>query len=172
MDNSPPSRVNVQIGRKEPPAGWWKLNVDGAANQIQGIAGTGGVLRDDNSSWVGGFVTNLGSCHATMAEIWAIYHELWLAWNNGCRTLIVETDSQVAIQLVNHRTDSLHLYDALLTAIRRKISQDWVVNLIHTYREGNRVADWLSKHSLVYLYGMYELETPPEELQPLLHDDL
>ncbi|CAL1409622.1 unnamed protein product [Linum trigynum] len=89
----------------------------------------------------------------------------------GYRALIIETDSQLATQLVKNRMDPLHPYAALLTAIRRKISQDWVVSLVHVYREGNRVADWLSKHSLVYPFGMHELDSPPPELLPLLQDD-
>ncbi|CAL1377728.1 unnamed protein product [Linum trigynum] len=96
---------------------------------------------------------------------------LKLAWRHNCRTLIVETDSQLAIQLVKDRSDPLHPYVALLMAIRRLIAQDWIVNLFHVYREGNRVTDWLSKHSLVYPYGTHELETPPYELLQLLQDD-
>ncbi|CAL1399438.1 unnamed protein product [Linum trigynum] len=161
-----------QVGWKPPPAGWRKLNVDGAANGSQCIAGAGGVLRDADSSWIGGFVSSLGLCSATMSELWSIYHGLKLAWKLGCRTLIVESDSQLTIQLVNNRMDPLHPYAAPLAAIRLKNAQDWIVNLVHVYREGNRVADWLSKHSLVYPYGMHELETPPNELLSLLQDDL
>ncbi|CAL1360456.1 unnamed protein product [Linum trigynum] len=74
--NPLPMRINAEIGWKAPPSGWRKLNVDGAANQNLGIAGAGGVLGDDSSTWIGGFVSSLGSCTATMAELWAIYHGL------------------------------------------------------------------------------------------------
>ncbi|CAL1395909.1 unnamed protein product [Linum trigynum] len=164
-------RALTEVGWKAPPTGWVKINVDGAAKGEQSLAGAGGVIRDVSSSWVRGFVSRLGSCSAALAELWAIYHGLKLGWNLGYRAIIIETDSQLAIQLVKNRKDPLHPYAALLTAIRRKISQDWVVNLVHVYREGNRVADWLSKHSLVYPYGMHELDSPPQELLPLLQDD-
>ncbi|CAL1380493.1 unnamed protein product [Linum trigynum] len=169
--NLAPNRVLTDIGWQPPPAGWTKVNVDGAAGGSQGLAGAGGVIRDSNSCWQGGFVSNLGSCSATLAELWAIYHGLRLVWNKGYKTIIIESDSQLAIQLVKNRSDPLHPYAALLSTIRRKISLDWVVNLVHTYRKGNRVADWLSKYSLVYPYDMYELEKPPQEALHILQDD-
>ncbi|CAL1361155.1 unnamed protein product [Linum trigynum] len=168
---STPSRTMTEIGWKPPPTGWVKINVYGAASGSQGPAEAGGTVRDASSAWLGGFVSSLGTCSAALAELWAIYHGLKLGWNLGHRTLIIESDSQVAIQLVNNRLDPLHPYASILSAIRRKIAQDWVVSLVHTYREGNRVADWLSKHSLVYPYGMYVLDSPPPELLPLLQDD-
>ncbi|CAL1393263.1 unnamed protein product [Linum trigynum] len=64
-----------------------------------------------------------------------------LAWNNGCRTLQVETNSQLAIQLINSENDLIHPYATILSAIRRKFGLDWLVRITHIYREGNRVAD-------------------------------
>ncbi|CAL1382868.1 unnamed protein product [Linum trigynum] len=94
-----PQRTLSQIGWKPPPPGWLKLNVDGASNNPKGIAGEGGLLRDTSSSWVGGFVVSLGTCSAAMSELWALYHGVNLAWKLGCRTHIVENDSQVASSL-------------------------------------------------------------------------
>ncbi|CAL1405807.1 unnamed protein product [Linum trigynum] len=105
-----------------------------------------------------------------IAELWAIFHGLDLAWKTGCRALILESDSQLAIQLLKNRHDPVHPYATLLSAIRRKISQDWLVRITHTYREGNRVANWLSKHSLVYPYGMYEFANPPTGLVSILQE--
>ncbi|CAL1407041.1 unnamed protein product [Linum trigynum] len=169
---SPPAqRIQAEIGWKLPPPGWWKLNVDGASNGNPGVAGAGGVLRGSDGRWAGGFCASLGCCSAVMAELWGLYHGLDIAWRHGCRTLMVESDSKLAIELVNNRTDPLHPYATLLAAIRRKIAQDWVVRLSHVYREGNRVADWLSKHSLVYPYGVHEMPNSPQALVPLLRED-
>ncbi|CAL1413418.1 unnamed protein product [Linum trigynum] len=164
-------RTPTEIGWLPPLAGWDKMNVDGAANGSQGPAGAGDILRNAEGRWTGGFVCNLGSCSTILAELWGIYHGLGVAWQQGCRTLILETDSQMALQLIDKRTDPLHPHATLLAAIRRRIAQDWVVKLAHTYREGNRAADWLSKHSLVYPYGKYELTAPPQRIQHIIGDD-
>ncbi|CAL1352197.1 unnamed protein product [Linum trigynum] len=77
----------------------------------------------------------------------------------------------MAIQLIEKQNDPVHPHATLLAAIRRKVARDWVVRIVHTYREGNRVADWLSKHSLVYPYGKNELDLPPQGLRQILGDD-
>ncbi|CAL1363580.1 unnamed protein product [Linum trigynum] len=169
--SAPAHRTLRDIGWIPPPAGWMKMNVDGAANGTQGPAGAGGALRDHLGRWNKGFVVNLGTCSAVQAELWGIYHGLGVAWQAGSRTLIVESDSQLALQLIEKRNDPIHPQAAILTAIRRRLAQDWVVKLVHTYREGNRVADWLSKHSLVYPYGKCVLDLPPQGLNSILSDD-
>ncbi|CAL1362249.1 unnamed protein product [Linum trigynum] len=165
------TRVVQNVGWKPPPQGWYTLNVDGASCGNPGPAGTGGCIRDSSGRWVSGFVGNIGTASAALAELWAVFHGLEVAWNTGCRTLKMESDSRLAIELINNRLDQVHPYSTLLSAIRRKLSQDWLVSISHTYREGNRVADWLSKHSLVYPYGMHELANPPQGLGSILQED-
>lgn len=49
-----------------PPAGWFKLNVDGA------FKGCGGLVRDDLSLWVASFGHNIGFCTTFTAELWGV----------------------------------------------------------------------------------------------------
>ncbi|CAL1352198.1 unnamed protein product [Linum trigynum] len=72
-------RVYREISWIPPPAGWIKVNVDGAANGSQGPAGAGGALRNHHGVWIKGFVANLGTCSAIQAELWGIYHGLDMA---------------------------------------------------------------------------------------------
>ncbi|CAL1355853.1 unnamed protein product [Linum trigynum] len=169
---APADRVLAQVGWTPPPEGWLSLHVDGASSGNPGPAGAGGVLRDSSGRWVAGFVANLGAATAALSELWAISYGLDIARKAGCSFLQVASDSQLAIQLISTRQDPIHPYATLLTAIRRKIGSDWVVRIAHTYREGNRVADWLSKHSLVYPYGMHELADPPNGVTSILRDDM
>ncbi|CAL1358846.1 unnamed protein product [Linum trigynum] len=165
------NRVVTDIGWVAPPRGWCKLNVDGASQGNPGKAAAGGVFRDDQRRWLGGFCYSIGDCSAACAELWAIKQGLEMAWRRDLRLLIVESDSRLAIDLIQHRVDHVHPLASLLRSIRRLVAQDWLVNIVHTYREGNRVADWLSKHGLVYPHGMYELVDPPAPLRPILQDD-
>ncbi|CAL1371901.1 unnamed protein product [Linum trigynum] len=79
---------------------------------------------------------------------------------------------KLAIDLINSRADPVHPHSTILTAIRRLMTQDWMVRIVHTYREGNRAADWLSKHSPVYPFGTYELAEPPRDLKKILLEDM
>ncbi|CAL1356848.1 unnamed protein product [Linum trigynum] len=169
--NSKPERMDQMVGWVAPPNGWMKLNSDGAAQGINGLATAGGVLRDKNDNWKGGFCCKIGTGSAILAELWGIHQGLILARNHGVQFLILETNSKLAIDLIKNREDPVHPHSTILNAIRRLLTQDWVVQLVHTYREGNRVADWLSKHGLVYPFGVHELANPPSELSRILTDD-
>ena len=79
-----------------PPTGWVKLNTDRCYKVNPGLASGGGLLRDEDGKWIKGFDYNIGICTVTMSELWAIYHGLTLAWNEGYRRVLVETDSRSA----------------------------------------------------------------------------
>ncbi|CAL1409602.1 unnamed protein product [Linum trigynum] len=123
--------------------------MDGASQGNPGMATAGGSLRDDEGDWIGGFVSKIGEATALLAELWGIHQGLQFTWRKGYKFLILETDSTLAIDLIKNRTDHVHPHSTLLHLIRGLLAQDWIVKLVHTYHEENRVADWLSKHSLV-----------------------
>ncbi|CAL1375172.1 unnamed protein product [Linum trigynum] len=165
-------RVLANISWVAPHRGWMKLNVDGASAGNPGQAGAGGLIRDEHGRWQAGFVAMIGEATAALAELWALFHGLNLAWKFRCTNLLIETDSQLVIQWLKSRSDPLHPYASLLASIRRRMAQDWLVNITHTYREGNRAADWLSKHSLVYPYGVHEFVNPPTGIGSILQEDM
>lgn len=43
------------------PEGWMKLNTDGSSIGNLGMAGCGGVIRDDRGCWIAGLANELGS---------------------------------------------------------------------------------------------------------------
>ncbi|CAL1391272.1 unnamed protein product [Linum trigynum] len=98
----------VDISWTPPSRGWVKLNLDGASNGNPGLAGAGGVLRDEAGQWISGFVAKIGEASAVLAELWAFYYGLELAWKAGCRTVMIESDSQLAIHLIHDRQDAVH----------------------------------------------------------------
>ena len=52
-----------------PSFGFIKINVDGVVSLRIGKSNYGGVFRNENAKFVGGFVTNLGSCSMLEAEL-------------------------------------------------------------------------------------------------------
>ncbi|CAL1358711.1 unnamed protein product [Linum trigynum] len=99
---TPVNRVMADIAWSSPVEGWVKLNIDGASNGNPGMAGVGGVLRDSMGHWIVGFMAKIGEATAALAELWAFYHGLDIAWKSGYRQIVVESDSQLAIQLLNN----------------------------------------------------------------------
>lgn len=84
-----------------PPEDWQKINTDGASKGNPGMAGCGGVIRDDCGWWVASFGMNVGCCSAFKAELWGILKGVELSWNQGIRKLVVESVSLYIISLLN-----------------------------------------------------------------------
>ncbi|KAF7812282.1 Polynucleotidyl transferase, ribonuclease H-like superfamily protein [Senna tora] len=51
---------NPTFGWKSPKEGWFKIIVDGSRFEESNIISCGGVIRNSEGSWVGGFSKNLG----------------------------------------------------------------------------------------------------------------
>jgi hypothetical protein len=49
----------------------------------QGVAGCGGVIRDQTCRWIAGFVKKVGFANAYIAELWGAYEGLKLARSRG-----------------------------------------------------------------------------------------
>ncbi|CAA7018343.1 unnamed protein product [Microthlaspi erraticum] len=74
------AREERLIGWSPPEGDWIKLNTDGASRGNPGSAAAGGVLRDAEGQWCGGFAINIGRCSAPLAELWGVYYGLCMAW--------------------------------------------------------------------------------------------
>ncbi|CAL1358611.1 unnamed protein product [Linum trigynum] len=99
------------------------MNTDGAAQGSPGIASAGRALRDSQGTWLGGFCSKMGNGTSIMAELWGILQGLQLTWKKGIRFLILESDSQLALDLIKNRTDAAHPHATILGLIRRLLAQ-------------------------------------------------
>ncbi|KAK4254550.1 hypothetical protein QN277_009918 [Acacia crassicarpa] len=90
----------------------------------------------------------LGSCEAFEAEGWAIAKGLNLAWELGCRRVILESDAKVLIDslLVDSSAED---GDLIIWLIGQLLRRDWKIKLRHIPRERNKMADALAKEGLV-----------------------
>lgn len=55
-----------------PISNWVKLNSDGTCKNNL-VDGYGGVIKDENGKWLGGFSKYLGPCNAFMDEMWGLF---------------------------------------------------------------------------------------------------
>ncbi|WJX23886.1 hypothetical protein P8452_13068 [Trifolium repens] len=163
----------IYIGWKSPQEGWVKLNCDGSQNDRASLAGCGGLLRDSNGKWIKGYSRKIGSCDALHAEMWGMYLGMDLAWRQGITHLHVESDSKVLVDMVTNRVKLDGRTPTLVLRIKHLLALSWQVILSHTWREGNRSADWLANFSYsLDSFDIHVLETPPRELQSMLFDDI
>lgn len=64
------------------------------------MVGYGGVIRDHDGNFLFGFAQKLDSTTVLEAELMAIYHGLCLAWGRGKRRIVLQSESQAALELI------------------------------------------------------------------------
>lgn len=94
-----------------------------------------------------------------------------LAWEKGCKKLILESESMVAVTLVQEGVSESHHCGALVRAAREYLARPWEVKVVHTLREGNKVADHLANVAHTLLLGLHILSSPPDGCGHLLWQD-
>lgn len=151
----------VQIGWSPPPSGSCKMNTDGAAKSNPGMAAAGGVLRDSRGRWLGSFARNIGWTTSLEAELWALRDGLQLALNMEINDLILETDSLVAKDLISGmHSHGANRFSNLIFDCRQLMMLFPQCTITHTLREGNSVADDLSKLGLSLDHGIQFFQLP------------
>ncbi|CAA7031066.1 unnamed protein product [Microthlaspi erraticum] len=126
-------RVERHIVWTPPISGWFKVNTDAASKGNPGRALAGGVLRDEDGTWCGGFAINIGICSAPLAELWGIYYGLYMAWEKRVPRLIVEVDSEVVVSFFNAGINDSHPLSFLVRLCYGFFSRDWLIRVIHVY---------------------------------------
>ncbi len=138
-------RVPTPIKWKPPDLGWVKLNTDGASLGNPGIAGGGGLIRDSNGGWVGGFARAIGVTTSVQTELRALKDGLMLAIDLGIPYLAIEMDSLVAVEFVNSKTMPNVFLSAIVNDCRCLLERFERYTLHHIFREANGCADALAK---------------------------
>ena len=62
----------TSVGLGTATTDWVKVKGNGASANNPGVAGAGGLVRDETGNWKGGFYCNLGIASNSAAELWAI----------------------------------------------------------------------------------------------------
>lgn len=121
------------------------VNVDGSVRDSPTRGGFGGCSRSRLGQWLGGSYGYKDESQILHMELLAMFHGLRIAWDRGARVVECQSDSLEAVTLVNYFPPSRHLYASLIWDIKDLLARVWLVEVIHTLREGNSCADFLVK---------------------------
>lgn len=131
------------------------VNVDGSFIDSSSMMGTGGLVRSTMGDWLGGFSSSEGKGDILLAELLAVKHGIMLAWHKGFKNVILESDSMDLVNLMNDRRfGQFHVYATLVGEIKRLLQCDWIMKIMHVYRDANICADTLAKHGNLHCDGM------------------
>ncbi|CAA0836035.1 Polynucleotidyl transferase- ribonuclease H-like superfamily protein [Striga hermonthica] len=165
------SRSQRPIHWVAPPTEWVNVNSDGAYHKSSGMASTGGLIRDSNGTWLGGFMRNIGICSLAGAELWGLFHGLTMVWDMGFRQVEAEVDNVNIVGFVNNTEDLRGVSSGLVLSIRELLSREWRVKTSHILREANFAADSLASLATSAPFGLQVLSDPPPSVIPWLAHD-
>lgn len=118
---------------------------DGQVNKEKGSKEIGGVLRNYKKEVVGVVAKGIGEAWAYEAEVQAIHHALLFCCQFKISTIVIESDSTLAVGWVNNRERRPWKLYQVLHSIDQLILQVNCLSVSHILREGNGVADFLAK---------------------------
>ncbi|KAI9181501.1 hypothetical protein LWI28_015585 [Acer negundo] len=140
---------------------WIKVNTDGATIGSLGFGGCGGIFRNCRAFVKGCFAIPLGQVFAFEAELLTASLAINFAWKYGWHRLWLESDSSYVVQLLSSRSEMVpwRVHQAWQRCIFQISQIDFQVS--HIFKEGNQVADTLSKHALELLGDSWWFSAPP-----------
>ena len=130
---------------ERPRRGWWKLNTDGSSLGNPGLAGGGGLIRDEMGSCVVGFSRNIGVTSSFEAELWALRDGLSICVDKNYSAIEVELDAKAIIDIFLNPNQSSSFISPLLDDYRQLASLIPRIQFKHCFREANRCADHLAR---------------------------
>lgn len=106
---------------EKPEEGVVKINYDGSSNHVVKIAGCGGILRNHEGKWLGGFVSNLGHCPPLQAEAWGLLRSIQVANHMGFKNIVLEGDSSQLVDILRNGTTERSPILNILRACRQEL---------------------------------------------------
>ncbi|OMO61183.1 hypothetical protein CCACVL1_23704 [Corchorus capsularis] len=94
-----------------------------------------------------------------------------MARNREIQRLIIELDAQVVVKFLRSTVIASYPCYTLIRDCLELINSDWIVDIRHICREGNRCADHLANLAHSTPNGVSLLEDPPDSITSLLEDD-
>ncbi|XP_070668504.1 uncharacterized protein [Malus domestica] len=162
--SSPEHRINSWF---PPTVGFFKLNVDGGVDVMNGCCGIGAIVRGSN----GDLVCVLFMYASSLISILrAIKKVLELALNFGCVPLIVESDSLRFVQLINQDKECLAADGAYVNSIRAFLRVNQVF-MNYVSRDANGIAHHLAQFNLQCHELSMWVDTGPLWLMDLSHSE-
>lgn len=153
--NTATSRRRSQDGWRLLPQHWIKCNVDASFINSQVPANAGWVCRDDYGTYKGAVQTQGYKVSSVLeSELQAILMAMQHCWQRGYRSLVIESDCQQAIHILNDKALHFASYN-WKREIRwwmmkfHEISFSWVP------RKANKVADVLARNRSSSLSSYY-----------------
>ncbi|XP_058092498.1 uncharacterized protein LOC131238937 [Magnolia sinica] len=129
---------------ERPSTGWVKINVDGSARGNSGRLGGGGICRGEMGNFLFAFSGGYGVGTNTIAELRVVHDGLALGIQRGYSQIILESDSNLVVELLNGVATPGWKWRRWLHRIYQ-LQGNGRIRFVHVLREGNSPADFLAR---------------------------
>ncbi|CAN0920023.1 Putative ribonuclease H protein At1g65750, partial [Linum grandiflorum] len=97
-------------------------------------------------------------------------------WATACKgfgilNVQLQLDSTTAISTITSKDSSDLRHRACIEKAREFLSRDWLLSVIHTFREGNRAANLLAHHGHSLRFGFHSVSTLLREVNDYIRTD-
>ena len=162
----------MRIRWEKPIQGWWKLNTDGSYCGNTGLAGCGGVVRDDAGRWIIGFSKCIGMTSNFAIEMWGLREGLLLCSNLNITSLEIELDAKSIVDALGNPSYVSNIISPLLDDCRLLISRIPQICIKHCFRQANRCANSLARMCYCLDTDFSTFDSPHVDLVDVFEDDL
>ena len=169
----PTSRLPPTCVRwRRPDQGKLKLNIDGSAQGNSGLAGGGGVLRDNRGNWVLGYSRKIERTTSSLAEWWALRDGLHLCLSKNHLDVVVELDLEIIVDALTTTQQLDQPVSLLMGDCRSMATRFNHIQFKHCYHERNKCANGLARKGVTQIDDFFVYDNPPVELENIFIHDL
>lgn len=161
----------IFIKWESPPQYWHRLNTDGSSLGNPRCARGGGIIRNSNGEWVGGYARAIGIITSATTELWALQDGLKMCIGLNLLAVIIELDAKLVVDLLKNPGGSLNGNDVIVVDCKeshKKISRTLIK---HCFREANKYADALARRGALLSQDFTSFSFPPFDIALLLSLD-
>ena len=148
-----------------------ELNIDGSASNLLNAAGCGGLIRDDQGNWIGGFSRYIRNTNNFIVEVWALRDGLQLCHHMNLQSVIVELDASTIVDALNNPIYANTILSPLFDDCKQLVACIPQCHIRHIFREANMCTDKLSRLGLLQSVNFVPFSSPPVDLLPLIKLD-
>ncbi|KAK3219971.1 hypothetical protein Dsin_013941 [Dipteronia sinensis] len=171
--NSSAGGSNIVVPSWRPPdCGTLKINRDAAVDSMTGKIGIGVIIRDSRGEVLASSAQTISaSLSASTAEALAVFSCLIFARDSGLSPVIIESDAQVVVNLINSGNIPLSDIGLIIHDINQVLRNFPSCRVSFVSRLANMAAHSLAKYGLLIASDLFWLEEFPSCVAPAVMGD-
>ncbi|KAK9984436.1 hypothetical protein SO802_033961 [Lithocarpus litseifolius] len=165
------TKAKIQVRWLPPSLNWFKVNSDGSSMGNPGLAGGGGLIRNQDGEWVKGYARSIGCATSVAAELWALRDGIRLCISLKLLAVVFELDAKLVVDLLKKDMEKSNSIDVLVADCKEGLKEIPMVRIQHCYREANKCTDALAHRGALMDQDFTIFLNPPSDVVFLLSLD-